>query len=126
MKAILEWPAPLDKKGIQGFVGFANFYQRFMKGFSTIISPITQLTRQLVQFHWSQKAQIAFDKQKNLFISEPVLQHPDLALPYVLEVDASEIATGAILSQLQGPKALPHPVLFCFLNDECIREDLCG
>ena len=47
-----------------------------------------------------------------MFVSAPVLQHPDPALPYILEVDASEVATGAILSQRQGPKSLLHPVAF--------------
>lgn len=112
VKAILDWPAPSDKKAVQRFVGFANFYRRFVRGFSSIISPITQLTRQQIRFQWSQEAQVAFDKLKSLFISAPVLQHPDPALPYVLEVDASEVATGAILSQRQGPKALLHPVAF--------------
>lgn len=44
--SILDWSAPSDKKGVQCFVGFANFYRRFIKGFSAIISPITQLTKQ--------------------------------------------------------------------------------
>ena len=45
LQAILDWPALFDKKGVQRFVGFANFY-RFVKNFSAIISPITQVIRQ--------------------------------------------------------------------------------
>lgn len=112
VEAILDWPAPSDKKGVQRFVGFSNFYRRFVKDFSTTIAPITQLTHQKVRFQWSPEAQTAFDKLKNLFTSAPILRHPDPTLPYVLEVDASEVATGAILSQRQGPKALLHPVAF--------------
>lgn len=44
--AILDWPAPADKKGVQRFIGFANFYWKFIRGFSAIIAPITELTRQ--------------------------------------------------------------------------------
>lgn len=110
--AILDWPVPTDKKGIQCFVGFTNFYQKFIRGFSTIISPITRLTKQGIRFHWSSLAQTAFVTLKDLFISASVLKHPDLALPYILEVDASEIAVRAVLSQRQGPKALSHPVAF--------------
>ena len=112
VKAIQEWPAPVDKKGVQRFIGFANFYRRFIVGFSSIVAPITQLTRQHSRFQWSQEAQEAFTKLKALFTSAPILRHPDPALPFVLEVDASETATGAILSQRQGPKALLHPVAF--------------
>ncbi|XP_077321261.1 uncharacterized protein LOC143943407 [Lithobates pipiens] len=77
-KAILEWPAPSDKKGIQSF---ANFYRKFVKNFSAIISPINQITHQHAKFQWSVAAQ-------TFFTSAPVLQHPDPALPYVLEVNA--------------------------------------
>lgn len=96
VKAIVDWPGPVDKRGVQRFVGFANFYRIFIKGFST---PITQTTRLHTRIQWSSEAQTAFDTLKSLFTSTPILQHPDPALPYVLEVDTSEIATGAILSQ---------------------------
>ncbi|KAM5191553.1 uncharacterized protein ACMZJ9_000232 [Mantella aurantiaca] len=81
VSAILEWPAPVDKQGIQRFVGFANLYRRFIKGFSGIIGPITQLTRQSIHFCWTPEAQEAFIKLKALFTSAPILQHPDQAYP---------------------------------------------
>lgn len=112
VQAILDWPTPSDKKGVQRFVGFANFYRRFIRNFSSIISPITQVTRLHVRFLWSSEAQSAFEKLKSLFTSAPILRHPDPALPYILEVDASEVATGAVLSQRLGPKSLLHPVAF--------------
>lgn len=112
VSAILEWPEPTDRKGTQRFIGFANFYRKFIKNFSAIISPITQLTKQNTRFQWTPAAQLAFDKLKLLFTSAPILQHPDPALSYVLEVDASENAVGAILSQRQGAKSLLHPLAF--------------
>ena len=112
VSGILDWPAPKDKKGVQRFVGFANFYRKFIRGFSSIIAPITSLTKQASRFQWSPEAQSAFEKLKDLFISASILRHPDASLPYILEVDASETAVGAILSQRQGPKALLHPVAF--------------
>lgn len=77
--------------------------------FSSIIAPITQQTCHTL-FQWSQDAQAPFDKLKALFTSAPILQHPDPALPYVLEVDTLEVATGAVLCQRQGLKALLHSV----------------
>ncbi|KAM5191590.1 uncharacterized protein ACMZJ9_000682 [Mantella aurantiaca] len=112
VSAILDWPVAVDKKGVQRFVGFANFYRRFIKGFSAIIAPITHHTKQNLRSSWSSEAQEAFNQLKTLFTSAPILRHPDPMLPYVLEVDASENATGAILSQRSGPKALLHPVAF--------------
>lgn len=93
VKAIVDWPALMDKKGVQRFVGFANFYRTFIKDFSTIISPTTQETHQHARFQWSSEAQVAFDTLKSLLNSAPMFQHPDPELPYVLEADASEIAT---------------------------------
>lgn len=80
-------------------MGFANFYRKFIKGFS-ITFPITQLTKSAVE------------TLKGPFTSAPVLGHPDPALPYVLEIEASETAVGAVLSQRQGAKALLHLVAF--------------
>ncbi|XP_040197563.1 uncharacterized mitochondrial protein AtMg00860-like [Rana temporaria] len=97
--AVLDWPAPSDKKGVQRFVGFANFYKRFIKGFSAIISPITQLTKQNIRFHWNSEAQAAFSTLKELFTSASILSHLDPTLPYLLEIDASETAVGAVISQ---------------------------
>ncbi|XP_018410495.1 PREDICTED: myeloperoxidase-like [Nanorana parkeri] len=112
ISAILDWLPPMDRKGVQRFVGFANFYRRFIRDFSKIVLPITQLTRKLSRFQWSQEAQAAFTQLKLQFTSAPILRHPDPELPYVLEVDASEAAVGAVLSQRQGLKSLLHPVAY--------------
>lgn len=110
--AILEWPGPIDRKAVQRFVGFANFYRKFIKNFSCIITSIIQLTKQHVPFRWTPEAQGAFEQLKALFTSALILKHPNPALAYVLEVDASENAVGAILSQRQSPKSLLPPVAF--------------
>ena len=112
VSAILDWPTPLDKKGVQRFIGFANFYRKFIKNFSTIVAPITQLTKQNLRFRWNPEAQKAFDTLKGLFTSAPILSHPNPALPFLLEIDASEVAVGAVISQRSGDKDLMLPVGF--------------
>lgn len=112
VSAILDWPAPVDKKRVQRFISFSNFYRKFIRGFPAINPPITKLTKQGTRFSWTPKAQAAFEKLKELFTSATILKHPNPALPFVLEVDASEIAVGAVLSQRQGAKALLYPVAF--------------
>lgn len=109
---VLEWPASEDKKSVQCFVGFANFYRKFKKNFSGILASITQLTKQHIPFKWTPEAQAAFKQLKTLFTSAPILKHPDPALAYVPEVDASENAVGAILSERQVAKSLLHPIAF--------------
>ncbi|KAM5180636.1 uncharacterized protein ACMZJ9_001142 [Mantella aurantiaca] len=83
ISAILDWPSPSDRKGVQRFVGFTNFYRRFIKGFSGIIAPITALTSPSFHFCWSPEAEEVFLTLKRLFTSVPFLKHPNPALPYV-------------------------------------------
>uniref|UniRef100_A0A8C5MZR0 Gypsy retrotransposon integrase-like protein 1 n=1 Tax=Leptobrachium leishanense TaxID=445787 RepID=A0A8C5MZR0_9ANUR len=112
VKAILDWPTPKDKKAVQQFMGFANFYRRFIRSFSHLSAPITSLTKKDVRFQWSTEAQQAFERLKESFTQAPVLKQPEIHLPYYLETDASDIALGAILSQKFGDKKLLHPVAF--------------
>lgn len=107
--AILDWPPPSDKKGMQCFIGFTNFNRKLIKGFLDITTPITQLTKKHDRFRWTEEAQSAFDKLEGLFTIAPIPKHPDPALAYIVVVDASENAVGAILSQRQGPKSLMYP-----------------
>lgn len=75
--AILEWPIPKDKKSVQRFIGFANFYRRFIRGFSQVCSPITALTKNHDRFTWTSQAQEAFEKLKELFTQAPILIQPN-------------------------------------------------
>ena len=86
VKAIQEWPAPMDKKGVQRFIGFANFYRRFIIGFSSIVSPITRLTRQGSRFHWPQEAQEAFTKLKTVFSIQTFTNLSQIPHSVILEV----------------------------------------
>ncbi|KAM4697807.1 uncharacterized protein WCC33_013411 [Rhinophrynus dorsalis] len=97
VSAILDWPVPTSVKTVQQFVGFSNFYRKFIHGFSKVIAPITQLTKKHVPFAWSPQAQHAFDELKQRFTSAPILVLPDPKKTF-MEVDASETAAGAILS----------------------------
>ena len=110
ISAITEWPTPTDVHDIQVFLGFANFYRRFVDGFSRVVSPITILLRKGQRFHWSSEAQSAFDELKRRFTSAPVLKHFDPDLPIRLHTDASGFAISGIVSQLHG--SVWHPVAF--------------
>jgi ribosomal protein S18 acetylase RimI-like enzyme len=77
VSAIADWPAPQDVHEIQiQFLGFANFYRRFMEGYSRVVTPITNLLRKDQQFDWSSHCQVAFDKLKSLFTTAPLLCWP--------------------------------------------------
>ena len=61
--AVTEWPVPRNKKDIQSFIGFCNFYQRFIQGFSGIARPLTRLTKQ-VPWEWTETQQGSFETLK--------------------------------------------------------------
>uniref|UniRef100_A0A8C5LPA6 Gypsy retrotransposon integrase-like protein 1 n=1 Tax=Leptobrachium leishanense TaxID=445787 RepID=A0A8C5LPA6_9ANUR len=112
IKAILTWPIPLNRKGLKSFIGFSNFYRKFIRNFSQNILPLTRLTKPTIPFQWSKEAQTAFEALKSNFSSFPVLCLPDPEKQCIVEVDASENAAGAVLSKKKGDKNLLHPVAF--------------
>ncbi len=72
VEAVAKWPVPDTRKALQRFLGFANFYRRFIRNFGQVAAPLTALTSIKVPFTWSAQAQEAFDKLKSWFISAPV------------------------------------------------------
>jgi hypothetical protein len=98
VEAILHWPTPKSLKEVQSFLGLTNFYRRFISNYSKIAKPLTDMTKKDHVFLWSSSAQEAFDHLKRLVAVEPVLQHPDLDKPFIVETDASHYALGAVLS----------------------------
>ena len=103
VKAVLEWPLPQTVKELQRFLGFANFYRRFVRNFSIIATPLATMTkRHTSRLTWSPEAQQAFEELKTQFTSAPILRHPDPTRQFIVEVDASDTGVGAILSQRQG------------------------
>ncbi|KAK2885164.1 hypothetical protein Q8A73_021638 [Channa argus] len=98
-RAVTEWPRPGTRKQLQRFLGFANFYRRFIKNYSTIAAPLTKLTSPIAPFRWTEKAEGAFTQLKDQFTSPPILSQPDTSRQFVVEVDASEVGVDAVLSQ---------------------------
>ena len=110
-KGIRDWPTPTSIKDIRSFLGFCNFYRPFIKGFSEIARPLNELTRKDVPWSWGTPQQQAFTNLKRRVTSEPILTHPDPTKQYVLEVDASGYALGAVLSQ-KGDDSKLHPISY--------------
>jgi hypothetical protein len=73
VQAVTDWPTPWNLKDIKGFLGFANFYRRFIEGFAHIAQPLNDLTKKDVPWSWGQLQQEAFTKLKARFTSSPVL-----------------------------------------------------
>ncbi|KAI2666750.1 Transposon Tf2-8 polyprotein [Labeo rohita] len=111
--AILKWPKPTSVKELQRFLRFTNFYRRFIMDYSTITAPLTSLLRgKPKHLLWNPAAHEAFEQLKTTFSTAPVLQHPDPERPFTVEVDASTIGVGAVLSQEVGEPPVLHPCAF--------------
>ncbi|KAL0154206.1 hypothetical protein M9458_050460, partial [Cirrhinus mrigala] len=112
LEAVRSWPLPTSLKQLQRFLGFANFYRRFIRGFSSTAAPLTALTRpSRGEFQLTPEAVQAFNTLCHQFTTAPVLTHPDPLKPFVVEVDASDVGVGAVLSQ-RGPDEKLHPCSF--------------
>jgi hypothetical protein len=110
--AISRWPVPKTLKDVQSFLGFANFYRRFISTFSDIVLPLTRLLRKDTPFSWDAPQHQAFVALKSMFSKAPILIHFDPSNPIVLETDASDYAIAAILSQISPSDGDIHPVAF--------------
>ena len=111
VEGVSSWPSPSNVKEVQSFLGFVNFYRRFIRDFSKIARPLHDLTRKDVAWNWTEHCQKAFDSLKNAVTSSPILIFPDDNKPYKLEADSSDYASGAVLSQ-ESEDGKWHPVAF--------------
>ena len=112
VEAVLSWRTPNALTEVQSFLGFANFYRRFIKDYSGIARPLTELTKKTgKEWSWNPEAETAFQELKKRFTTAPILAHFDASRPIIIETDASDFAIGAVLSQRDNEKRL-HPVAF--------------
>ncbi|KAG1536699.1 hypothetical protein G6F49_012934 [Rhizopus delemar] len=111
VSAITNWPTPRSVHDIQVFLGFSNFYRRFIQDYSKLTVPMTALTKKNVPFVWSTEADQSFQQLKTAFTSAPILHHFDPSSKIIIETDASDFAIAGVLSQY-GSDSLLHPVAF--------------
>jgi hypothetical protein len=91
ISAVRNWPTSTTVKEVHRFLGFGNYYRRFILGFGQVAAPVTSLLKGgPVSLQWSAEADRAFSHLRALFTLAPVLVHPDPSLAFIVEVDASE------------------------------------
>ena len=102
--AVQSWPTPSSVTEVRSFLGLANFYRRFVKDYSKLALPLTELTKEVSGpgFSWGAEQQKAFAELKAALCSPPVLLVPDQSKPFVLNTDACKFAIGAVLQQDHG------------------------
>jgi len=111
VQAIIDWPEPRKVKDIQSFLGFANFYHRFIYNYSDIVVPLMQLTCKDAPWNFSDECWKSFETLKKAFTMAPILTHWMLNIPLIVETDASDYAIAGILS-IVCPDSEICPVAF--------------
>ena len=109
---VQEWPTPENKTDVQAFLGFINFYQRFIRDFSAKARPLFDLTRSKQVWTWNGREQMVFEDLKMAVTTAPVLMSPQDSEPFQVEADSLDFATGAVLSQQSTADGKWHPVAF--------------
>lgn len=116
--AVQNWRRPTHLSGLRSFLGFTSYYRKFVEGYSKLAAPLHHLVGQLsprkgktpnipLLARWDEKCEQAFQSLREKLCTAPVLAFADFAKPFVLEVDASHLGLGAVLSQEHDGKLRP-------------------
>jgi hypothetical protein len=117
VEAVRQWPTPRSVRDVRAFLGTAGYYRKFIRDFSAIAAPLSELTKDSVSFEWSTPHESAFVKLKAAIAQGPVLILPNPSLPFVVHTDASGFAVGAVLQQDQGNGLQPIAFLSKKMSD---------
>ena len=126
VESVSNYPTPTSPKDIERFLGLAGFYRRFIKDYSAIAQPLSELLegRQTGRgkkqkrkpsegkFEWGDRQQKAFDTLKHHLTTAPVLQYPDFSRRFIVRTDASGLGLGAVLCQEDDHSRKVHVVAY--------------
>nr|ATA66765.1 Pol [Haliotis discus hannai] len=115
IEKIVNWPTPKNSEEVRQFLGFAGYYRKYVKNFSRIARPLSELlpptvkkkqpykknTDSRTKWIWGQQQSAAFQQLKDVLSSPPILGYADYALPFEVHTDASSHGLGAVLYQEQ-------------------------
>ena len=111
--SVRDFKVPLTKKDVRSFLGLYGYYRKFMPNFSTMVTPLTELTKKRMpnKVKWTTQCDHAFSELKEALTRAPILVTPDWNLPFILQTDASATGLGYVLSQVNG-KGEEHPIAY--------------
>ena len=110
IECINSYPIPRCVKDVRAFLGLAGWYRKFIKNFSQVALPLTNLTKKSEKFEITPGVIEAMNVLKRALTSESILIYPDFDQPFILATDSSDFGTGSILSQLRN--GFEKPIAF--------------
>ncbi len=115
MQAVIDWSTFNNLTQMQFFIDFCNFYWRFIKNFSKIVSSMIWLTQKKIIFEWNEVCQIVFDHMKRCMIETSILRHFDQTRKTILEINSFNYVNDEVLSQYDDEEVL-HSIVFYSKN----------
>ena len=101
---MVDWPFPNNIKALRGFLRLTGYYRKFIKGYGSIVAPLTSMLKKNA-FCWDEATRSAFIDLKSTVTHSPVLALPNFAQPFVIECYANGVGFGAVLMQNNRPIA---------------------
>ena len=96
---VAQFPPPADKTDVRSFLGLTSYYRKFIKNYAFIARPLHDLTKEDVEFLWTEVHQKAFEDLRSALVSPPILAFPNFDKPFIVSTDASGVGIGCILKQ---------------------------
>ena len=101
IEAVVNWPIPQHQPDVRAFIGTCSYYRKFVPGYTELAKPLHKAAAKGANFKWTGECQVAFEKLKEVLTQSPILVYPEPGQPYILDTDASDTGSGAVLSQLR-------------------------
>jgi hypothetical protein len=114
IEVVKNYPIPENKQHVKSFLGFVGFYRKYIRNFGKIAHPLTELTKNDVDYVWGTEQENAFQKLKLRLTTAPILAHPDSTEEYIVQTDASGYGVGVVLGQTQWMEGKRRDVVIAY------------
>jgi len=111
IRKVINFPMPMNTREVMSFLGVTGYYRKFIKDFAKLANPLNLLTHKGVDFNWTPECEESFQRLKAAFNENVPLMMPDYTKPFIIDTDASDIAVGAVLGQIDN-EGKERPVFF--------------